>query len=209
MAAHAGLKMSLQRTKSAIISWAGSNDSYLYLEPKSQHVSNWVSRQTEDQENSGKNSSGNSYNNCCSGGPSDDRTGQSRAETAAGEIPELFSKFSTACYVVIRAWACWKNCDQVGIIFRETYEPGHEKICLMPYANNKCADQPAHPRSLINAFVVRCLDSVMSLVSVIKISSLLLSSVAEQASLSLTWSETPEDTFSHDKAHIDWVFYDN
>ena len=27
-------------------------------------------------------------------------------------------------------------------------------------------------------------------------------SVAEQASLSLTWSETPEDTFSHDEAHV-------
>ena len=32
----------------------------------------------------------------------------------------------------------------------------------MSYANNKGADQPAHPRSLISAFVVRCLDSVMS-----------------------------------------------
>ena len=72
----------------------------------------------------------------------------------------------------------------------------------MSYANNKDADQPAHPRSLISAFVVRCLDSVMSLVSVIKISSLLLASVVEQASLSLTWSETPEDTFSHDVAHM-------
>ena len=77
-------------------------------------------------------------------------------------------------------------------------EPGHEKTCLMSYANNKGADQPAHPRSLISAFVFRCLDSVMSLVSVTKISSLMLASVAEQASLSLTWSETPEDTFSHD-----------
>ena len=72
----------------------------------------------------------------------------------------------------------------------------------MSYANNKGADQPAHPRSLISAFVVRCLASVMSLASVTKISSLLLASVAEQASLSLTWSETPEDTFSHDGAHI-------
>ena len=43
------------------------------------------------------------------------------------------------------------------------FEPGHEKMCLMPYANNKGADQPAHPRSLINAFVVRCLDSIISL----------------------------------------------
>ena len=74
--------------------------------------------------------------------------------------------------------------------------------CLMSYANNKGADQPAHPRSLISAFVFRCLGSVMSLVSVTKISSLILASVAEHASLSLTWSETPEDTFSHDQAHI-------
>ena len=43
------------------------------------------------------------------------------------------------------------------------YEPGHEKLCLMSYANNKGADQPAHPRSLISAFVVRCLDSIISL----------------------------------------------
>ena len=74
-------------------------------------------------------------------------------------------------------------------------------VCVS-YANNKVADQPAHPRSLISAFVVRCLDSVMSLVSVTKISSLMLASVAEQASLSLTWSETPEDTFSHVVAHV-------
>ena len=71
----------------------------------------------------------------------------------------------------------------------------------MSYANNKGADQPAHPRNLISTFVVRCLDSVMSLVSVTKISSPLLASVAEQTSLSLTWSETPEDMFSHDEAH--------
>ena len=72
----------------------------------------------------------------------------------------------------------------------------------MSYTNNKGADQSAHPRNLISTFFVRCLDSVMSLVSVTKISSLLLASVAEQASLSLTWSETPEDTFSHDEAHM-------
>ena len=72
----------------------------------------------------------------------------------------------------------------------------------MSYTNNKCADQPAHPRSVISAFVVRCLDSVMSLVSVTKISNLMLASVAEQAGLILTWSETPEDTFFHDGAHL-------
>ena len=37
-------------------------------------------------------------------------------------------------------------------------EPGHEKMCLMPYANNRGAD---HPRSLISAFVVRCQDRMV------------------------------------------------
>ena len=87
-------------------------------------------------------------------------------------------------------------------IIKKKHEPGHEKTCLMSYANNKGADQPAHQCSLISTFIVRCLDSVMSLVSVTKISSLMLASVAEQASLSLTWLETPEDTFSHDDVHI-------
>ena len=59
------------------------------------------------------------------------------------------------------------------------YEPGHEKMCLMSYANNKGADQPSHLRSLISTFVFRCLDNVMSLVSVTKISSFMLASVAE------------------------------
>ena len=56
--------------------------------------------------------------------------------------------------------------------FEITMEPGHEKMCLMPYANNKGADQPAHPRSLISAFVVRCLGSIISLDSIAKISRL-------------------------------------
>ena len=51
-------------------------------------------------------------------------------------------------------------------------EPGHEKMCLMSYANNKGADQPAHPRSLISAFVVRCLGSIISLDSIAEISRL-------------------------------------
>ena len=72
----------------------------------------------------------------------------------------------------------------------------------MSYANNKDADQPAYPRSLISAFVVRCIDSVISLVSVTKSSSLMLASVAEQASLSLTSLEPPEGTFSHGEAHL-------
>ena len=40
------------------------------------------------------------------------------------------------------------------------------------FANNKGADQPAHPGSLISAFVIRCLDSIIPLVSISEISSL-------------------------------------
>ena len=39
------------------------------------------------------------------------------------------------------------------------YEPRQENLVL-PYVNKKGADQPAHPRSLIGAFGIRCLDSI-------------------------------------------------
>ena len=60
----------------------------------------------------------------------------------------------------------------------------------MPYVNNKDADKPVHPRSLISAFVVSCLDSIIPLFSIFEISSLYLAFVAAQASLCLTWSQT-------------------
>ena len=62
-------------------------------------------------------------------------------------------------------------------------------MCLMPYANNKGADQ----RSLISTFVVRCLDSMIC--------------ILEQAGLNLTWSKIPKDTFSHDVAHLNTIEY--
>ena len=68
-------------------------------------------------------------------------------------------------------------------------------MCFMSYANNKGADQPAHSRSLISTFVVRCLNSIISLDSIAEISRLWLASEAVQAGLCLAWSETPEDTF--------------
>ena len=68
--------------------------------------------------------------------------------------------------------------------FYVTCEPGHEKVCLMSYANNKGADQPAHLRRLISAFVFRCLDSIISLDSIAEISRLWLASVAAQVGLS-------------------------
>ena len=66
---------------------------------------------------------------------------------------------------------------------------------LMPYANNKGADQSANPRSPISTFVIRCLHGIISLVSISEISSIYLASVAAQSDLCLAWSETPEDRF--------------
>ena len=37
--------------------------------------------------------------------------------------------------------------------------PRREKTCLRRFANNTGADQPAHPRSLLSAFVIRLLES--------------------------------------------------
>ena len=66
---------------------------------------------------------------------------------------------------------------------------------LLPYANNKGADQPARPHSLTSTFVLRCLDSIISILAQSKISRLQLVSVAEQAELSLTCSKTPKTGF--------------
>ena len=57
------------------------------------------------------------------------------------------------------------------------------EILFCHHANNKGADQPAHQRSLTSAFVIRLLDSIIPL-------------VAEQAGLSLTWSQPPKTGFS-------------
>ena len=48
---------------------------------------------------------------------------------------------------------CWK-------IQKNNNWARSRETCLMPYANNKSADQPAHSRSLIRVFVVRCLDGI-------------------------------------------------
>ena len=66
---------------------------------------------------------------------------------------------------------------------------------VLPYVNNKGADQLAHPCSLISICVVHCLDCIIPPVSIPEISSLYLASVTGQASLSLAWSQTPKIGF--------------
>ena len=66
---------------------------------------------------------------------------------------------------------------------------------VLPYANNKGQDQPAHPFSLICTFVVCCLDSIIPQVSISEISSFYLTFVAVQAGLSLPLSQIPKTGF--------------
>ena len=73
-----------------------------------------------------------------------------------------------------------------------SYGPRHEKTCLGGFANNTGADQPGHPRSLISAFVIPFLESIISRLALSEIS---IFYVAEHAGLNLTLSETPKTGF--------------
>ena len=44
---------------------------------------------------------------------------------------------------------------------KQSNGPSRYKTGLRGFANNTGADQPAHPRSLISAFVIRILESII------------------------------------------------
>ena len=73
--------------------------------------------------------------------------------------------------------------------------PAREKACLRRCANNTGADQPAHPRSLISAFVIRLLESIISRLATDEISNFKLVSVAEETGLKLVLTGTPKTGF--------------
>ena len=50
------------------------------------------------------------------------------------------------------------------------FGPRREKTCLLGFANSTGADQPAHPRRLISALVIRFLESIISRLATSKIS---------------------------------------
>ena len=63
-----------------------------------------------------------------------------------------------------------------------------ENLTLL-HANNKAADQPAHPCSLISNFVIRYLERIEAELPPRKISIIWLVAVAEKTSSSLTRSD--------------------
>ena len=64
------------------------------------------------------------------------------------------------------------------------------------FANNKGTDQPAHLRSLISAFVIHLLESIIYRLATNEIPLFLLVAVAEQTGLNLNLSETRRQVFS-------------
>ena len=85
---------------------------------------------------------------------------------------------------------------------------------FMPYANNKGTGQPAHPRSLISTFSIRCLGSIIPILANINSKFLRhwlgseagpLASEAKQAGLSLTWLHNSKGRFSHDMSCMSLV----
>ena len=82
----------------------------------------------------------------------------------------------------------------MGVLFSISVMSIIPPICLV-YQLSHIMRKPAHLHILISDFVVRCQDSIIPLVSISKISSLYLTSVAAQTGLCLTWSQTPKTGF--------------
>ena len=70
-----------------------------------------------------------------------------------------------------------------------------EKTCLQGFANNTVADQPAHPRSLISAFVIRFLVRIICKLATGEFSFFWLVSVAEETGMKHALSEPPKTGF--------------
>ena len=81
------------------------------------------------------------------------------------------------CYIHVRWDIAVKNFPRDKAFMSYIWATSWENL-FMPYADNKSADQPPHPHSLISTFVVHCLDSIIPLASISNISSLHLASVA-------------------------------
>ena len=77
--------------------------------------------------------------------------------------------YPTTLGVYLHHWL-WKK--ETTIISINMGQVMRKRVLCHTYANNKGADQPAHLRSLFSAFVVRCLDSIIPLISISEISSL-------------------------------------
>ena len=107
----------------------------------------------------------------------------------------LKKKFTLVILCWLKNWLLWK---MLVITWATSWE---NLLLFMPYANNKGADQPAHPHSLISTFAVCFLDSIIPLLNISEISRLAsLCSWAGRFESYLVGN--CEDRFSHDMAYL-------
>ena len=90
-----------------------------------------------------------------------------------------FNLFNVSCYLMV-------------MVNRIIYGLRRKKTGRRGLASNKGSGQPAHPLSLISAFVIRLLKSIISRLATFGISIFFLVSITEQAGFSLILSETPK-----------------
>ena len=136
----------------------------------------------------------------------------------------LWSDWADAQADLRLCWAhmpyCWFCHEAAQILFirmsifflNQIWATSWENL-FMQYANNKGADQPEHPCSLISTFVVQCLDSIIPLASISEISSLCLAVVVAQAGFCLAYRKFPKysDTqnifCNHSKIWTMWLYH--
>ena len=112
----------------------------------------------------------------------------------------IFRQNKTSCYpcmaYMLNVWLPFLHCRLAAISYALYMGLDARKPDFGgKFAKNKDADQPAHSRSLISACVIRVLESTISKLATSEISFFRLVSVAEQAGLNLTLSETPKTDF--------------
>ena len=98
-------------------------------------------------------------------------TSSTRLIPPAPSLVTTSGTYGTSCRACSRAslspW--WRAILMASIWKSYTWAMSWENL-FMQYVNNKGADQPMQPCSLISTYVVCCLDSMISLVSILAIS---------------------------------------
>ena len=114
------------------------------------------------------------------------------------KVPYLYCRSSLSVTIhekVAIDWANWPPNQVSWHAIIVPFEPHHEKNLFMSYWNNKGADQPAYLRSLISAYVVCYMDSIIPILAIAEISSSKPVSSADHAGSSLNWSQTLKTGF--------------
>ena len=98
------------------------------------------------------------------------------------------------------------NCNKINVYDAADKQvinlaPSWENLFML-YANNKGADQTAHPHSLISAFVVRCLDSIIIITCYNQNFKPLASLCSWAGWFEFYLVRNPEDRFSRDVAQL-------